>query len=115
MPTYDVECSFCHYTTTELISLQSLDGWDKSAICPKCQSTDQNQVSDGRFKRVYKTAPAKLVGDKRSAATKASRQSVKDRFVTSGAKDDMRHQQEKRVDRQQVAAAREGAEKGEFL
>lgn len=109
MPTYDVECSACHYVATEMIALPALDAWDKAASCPQCQ------VSHGLYRRVFKSAPAKLLGDKRSAATKASRQSVKDRFVTSGAKDDMRHRQEQRIDRQQVAAAREGAEKGEFL
>lgn len=105
MPTYDVECSGCGFSTTAVVKIADLADWDRAASCPSCQA------ERAQFRRVIKQAPITHGGPPSVGSQLASQ---KDRFVRSGDRDAMRHEASKRTDRNQIAAARESVKRGEF-
>lgn len=108
MPSYDVECSLCGYEAVQMIKLADLAAWDLAGNCPECGPVP------GHFRRVIKVAPASHGGAKSTArASQSHKTSRKKLFTSSGAKDAMKHEQFKRADQDQIAAARESAAKGE--
>lgn len=92
MPNYDVECSACGHTDVIALKIAALSQWDTGACCPGCGAGSM------QFHRVIKRAPT----------------SKQARFASSQATDDMRHKQLGRINHDQVAAARESAEKGTY-
>jgi putative FmdB family regulatory protein len=109
MPTYDVECSQCSFTTVEVIKLADIVAWDAGATCPHCAS------AKGEYRRVINQAPASFGGEKSSARSEASRkQGIKEAFVSSGERDAMMHRNAKHHSPEKIAAARESVKKGEF-
>ncbi|MBC7661125.1 MAG: hypothetical protein H7249_15615 [Chitinophagaceae bacterium] len=111
MPSYDVECRFCGFEDIAVVSIQALDAWDRDAVCPAADCGGEK----GDFRRVLRKAPAGYGGAKATAKSQSSQKAdARSRFVTSGAKDDMRHKESKTRDRDQVAAAVENVRKGAF-
>ena len=105
MPTYDVQCSECGYSGSVAMKIAALPNWDETAACPSCKLTKP------QFRRVIRQAPASYGN---AQTTKAMLASKKEQFVRSGARDTMRHDATKRVDRNQIEAARESVKRGEF-
>ena len=109
MPNYDVECSDCGLQDIVSVKMIDLAEWDRSAQCPSCEGRD------GAFRRVLINAPVGTGGTKATARLEIDRkQTTKDRFTSSGAKDSMLHKQAKKFDYAQASAARESVKKGEF-
>lgn len=109
MPTYDVECSACGFSGEEMIKLADLGRWDEGQPCPACAA------AKGEFRRVISAVNLRHSGPKATARSEASRKrSLKDTFTSSGAKDDMRHNNARHVKPEKVAAAVESVRKGEF-
>jgi predicted nucleic acid-binding Zn ribbon protein len=109
MPSYDVECSNCGFEDVMVLKISEVDEWDLAARCPHCDG------KEGVYRRVMRKAPASYGGAKDSEKSEKSRKAgVKERFVRSGEKDDMRHRESQKRDRHQIAAAVESVRKGEF-
>ena len=109
MPNYDVECSNCGLQDIVSVKMIDLAEWDRCAQCPSCEGRD------GAFRRVLINAPVGTGGSKATARLEIDRkQTIKDRFTSSGAKDSMLHKQAKKFDYAQASAARESVKKGEF-
>ena len=96
MPTYDVKCFKCGYVGLTTLKIAELNLWDQSAQCPDCQE------SHTYFKRVIRSAPTNTV----LARPKAN--------LTSGDKDDMKHEMLKRKNPDQIASAIEHVRKGTY-
>lgn len=105
MPSYDVECSSCGHMDIVVLKLAELAAWDLAAICPSCNG------ESSQFRRVIKQAPA---SHGKTHSVSAQLASKKDDFIRSGGRDAMRHDASKKIDRNQVAAARESVKRGEF-
>src|SRR5688572_5454689 len=100
MPSYNVECSKCGHDDTLETSTSAVDAWDARAICPSCNS------GDGQDRRVMRFTPAGYGGAKAQAKSASSKKAdQKAHFVSSGAKDDMRHRESKTRDKDQVREA----------
>ncbi len=109
MPSYDVRCSACDYEGLVTLPIKELDQWEKEAQCPAC--AEHAPI----FARVIKMAPSARGGEKANARSKISqRETQKSQFTSSGQKDDMRHKEEKRRDRNQIGEAVENVRKGKF-
>ncbi len=109
MPSYDVRCSTCNYEAVIDLKISELDKWDSSAACPECaQKTPE-------FRRIIKSAPAAYGGAKSLARSQVSKkESQQKNFVSSGQKDDMRHQADKKRDRSKEREAVEIVKRGTY-
>lgn len=109
MPNYDSQCTICGLESIVHCKLADLESFDKTSSCPVCMK------GEGELKRVIKSPPVSTGGEKNKAKSLLSKtQTAKDRFISSGERDDMRHRGEKRVSSDQLAEGREAVRTGKY-
>jgi hypothetical protein len=108
MPSYDVECAACGFAGIETMKMAELDAWESTKKCPECA------CATNEFRRVIKFAPT-VQGSKSTARSNISqKKDAKEKFVKSGKKDDMKHEQAKRHNPDTAAQAREIVKRGTY-
>ena len=105
MPIYDVKCRECGYEGTETLKIADLFVWDKNCLCPHCG------LGSAQFGRFIKKAPS---GGTQLGMHLGARGTVEKKRITSAQRDDMRHREFQKRDKDQVAAAVEIVKKGGY-